>query len=455
MVVEPSGSCYTAHDSRSGVPRERCLTVFARNKHQERLALALDFRNAHVPVPVWCRVLDKHFGLLGKTWWTSQIRAERASWLVPSDLRYDDDEDSVAMRSRDGRCSLRIQSKRLRLSVCFPVLYAVTRTGGGDGPTYSYFLQEQHFSTRECPPQWRGLLEAVLDQLDTKPEDRSDSMVVTDLPAAESPEEAEWIPTDPSSFWDTREEVAYPRDTPVVLEWTPTCVLRFVSESDQAEILTFHDNGLMVSESAGQEFHHVRPNARGEVIRRPASGGFARSPKVHVTLDKIAKETTSIFAYYKNVVDYGANFLRHAARVKEVLAHRAYDSSTRGAPVVSNEVKAEKFSPEIGRMVAFQDGRVWIKFIDRAFLEMDHDHEHCKIYLPGGDVRVVRAHNPLGVEDYVEIAKEFAAWVHQSPNERDLQIQMHSTIMAQIEASKCMSKMIDWQLGSRDSALLL
>lgn len=123
--------------------------------------------------------------------------------------------------------------------------------------------------------------------------------------------------------------------------------------------------------------------------------------------------------------------------------------------MVSNEVKAEKFSPEIGRMVAFQDGRVWIKFIDRAFLEMDHDHEHCKIYLPGGDVRVVRAHNPLGVEDYVEIAKEFAAWVHQSPNERDLQIQMHSTIMAQIEASKCMSKMIDWQLGSRDPALLL
>ncbi len=320
---------------------------------------------------------------------------------------------------------------------------------------YSYYLQQQHFSSRDCPQQWKALLEGAQEQIECEPDQRRDKILVTDLPQASLGEEASWIPIEVSSFWDSHKETSYPRDTTVVVEWTPNCLFRFIYDLDEAEILTFFDNSLMVSKggsSGSKEFEHVSPNALGDRIHRPANRLASKTSLV--TLDKISKKSDSIFTFYDSIVNYGSKFLEYAILVKLVIAEKEFKTNSESAPLVSNNVYAEKVHPSIGTMVAFEDKRVWIKFIDKTFLQMDHEHNFCKITLPRGDVRIVRVHKPVGVEDYVHIAREFAAWVFQTPNERDQQIQLYSSVQSQIEASKRMSKMIDWHLGT-DAALLV
>ena len=317
---------------------------------------------------------------------------------------------------------------------------------------YSYNLQHQHFSSEECPGGWRELLDAIARQSSAEA-GAEDEILVTSLPKAESGESAEWIETSGSPFWETHAEVLYPRDAAIVLEWTPHCSFRFLYDREEAEILTHFDGGVLVSRNEGREFEHVSPNAAGGRTHRPASGHF-KSRRQIVTLDKISEEATSIFSFYEKVVDYASSFLQHSTRAKRQDGHGELGRGSRANPAVSNEIFLERTDDDVGRMVAFEDRRVWIKFVDRAFLEMTHDHAFCKVFLPSGEVRAVRSHNPIGVEDYVAIAREFAAWAFQTPNERDKQIQIRSSIEAQIEASRRMAKMIDWHLGSRDPALL-
>ena len=488
IVVEPTGSSYTYYDSASkrGLPKQNCISAFARNTHHRKLAIALDFRNAHVPRTFWCRALQRHYEETGRPGWSTQILIERAAWVVPaSGLGEGNEDDSVTLKSKDGRCSASLRSGKRRFSVCYPVLYETARRwaqhgsipslyrvrvtdpnqtklgssrfpqnhkNSDDGPVYSYNLQHQHFSSEECPGEWRELLDAIARQSSAEA-GAEDEILVTSLPKAESGESAEWIETSGSSFWETHAEVLYPRDAAIVLEWTPHCSFRFLYDREEAEILTHFDGGVLVSRNEGREFEHVSPNAAGGRTHRPASGHF-KSRRQIVTLDKISEEATSIFSFYEKVVDYASSFLQHSTRAKRQDGHGELGRGSRANPAVSNEIFLERTDDDVGRMVAFEDRRVWIKFVDRAFLEMTHDHAFCKVFLPSGEVRAVRSHNPIGVEDYVAIAREFAAWAFQTPNERDKQIQIRSSIEAQIEASRRMAKMIDWHLGSRDPALL-
>ena len=319
---------------------------------------------------------------------------------------------------------------------------------------HSYYLQVQHFSSRDCPAQWRSLLEAVQDQLTCEPERRRSKVFVTDLPKASTSEKAEWIQTDQQSFWDSHKDIAYPRDTTVAVEWTPNCLFRFMPDLREAEVLIFFNESLMISQNNGKEFRHLLAGngSKGPFLYRPANLLARKKTRALVNLEKItSNKSESIFEFYNMVVEYGSKFLEHATLVNQVLVHKEYSSRSKGAPHVSNDVFFQKFHPEIGKMIAFEDRRVWIKFLDKTFLEMDHEHSYCKLTLPRGDVRIVSVHKPVGVENYVQIAHEFASWVFQTPNERDKQIQLYSTIQAQVEASKRMSKMIDWHLGTKIS----
>ena len=99
------------------------MTLFARSRHHEKLALALDFRNAHTAAPVWCEALEKGLGQKRHTW-ESQIRVERAGWHVAApSFDYDPAKACYTLHSKDGRCVFHLLSNKLRFSVCFPVLY--------------------------------------------------------------------------------------------------------------------------------------------------------------------------------------------------------------------------------------------------------------------------------------------------------------------------------------------
>ena len=281
IVVEPTGSSYTYYDSASkrGLPKQNCISAFARNTHHRKLAIALDFRNAHVPRTFWCRALQRHYEETGRPGWSTKILVERAAWVVPaSGLNEGKEEDSVTLKSKDGRCSASLRSGKRRFSVCYPVLYETARRWGcmdhtftlpravtdpnqtklgssrfpqnhknsDDGPVYSYNLQHQHFSSEECPGEWRELLDAIARQSSAEA-GAEDEILVTSLPKAESGESAEWIETSGSSFWETHAEVLYPRDAAIVLEWTPHAASVLVRESRNSD----PRDGVLVSTRKG------------------------------------------------------------------------------------------------------------------------------------------------------------------------------------------------------------
>ncbi|XP_077987531.1 uncharacterized protein C5orf34 homolog [Glandiceps talaboti] len=129
-------------------------------------------------------------------------------------------------------------------------------------------------------------------------------------------------------------------------------------------------------------------------------------------------------------------------------------------PVPASILEETKIA-ELGRFTAYTDGRVRIVFTDRTMLDMkwdfssrlrkenetnsdsdeqvrqiNNDPPHqslslpkirsdqaiptgaCRLLLPNGQYQLVSLHQPCGFAKYISIAKEWAAWVNSSPNER-------------------------------------
>ena len=460
IVLEASGACFTFYDPKAFVPCERGMSRFVRHKQAHKLALALDFRNAHSSdAPFWCKALDRAL----TRGWTSEVRVETARWTLPlppppsATEGSDDPSGDFVAPSSDGRCELRLSPNGHWFAVTYPLLCQTTTTTEGDprDTTFHYRFQRHFFSVEDCPLRWRQLLNAAQrhvaglgssDSSSTTPDDVQGILV--DLPTAHSLEGeagASWVMTPASSFWDTESDVLYPRDVPVSLEWTPYALYHFAFEENEVDALVFWNNSVLRSFESGKYFKHYRErNSSGPMdLIKPV----VRTPPDRMDDLGTMKETT-VVGFYNGMIRYAHNFLGQAVLVKKVVLHKAYTANAKAlAASVSNKVVCDVFDADIGTMVAYEDRRVWIKFIDHAFLELDQDHRMCKVTLPKGDTRIVRATKAVGVEEYAEVALQFAAWAFQSPLERDEQIELHASIQAAMDATQRMKTMIDIRLG--------
>ena len=92
------------------------------------------------------------------------------------------------------------------------------------------------------------------------------------------------------------------------------------------------------------------------------------------------------------------------------------------------QVQEEHSVEDVGTFTAFQDGSIHVSFDDRALLYMQAAGMHCDVITPEGKRVRVAVQNPLGVEQYVHQAAEFAAWASSSPVQRSQLLQTAAAV---------------------------
>lgn len=101
----------------------------------------------------------------------------------------------------------------------------------------------------------------------------------------------------------------------------------------------------------------------------------------------------------------------------------------------------------VGNFTAFQDGSVHVAFEDRALLYMQPGCAHCNVINPEGQKVSVATANPLGVEQYVVEAVEFAAWAFSSPAQRSAVLQQAASIQQELDKCQRSALLCDWAQG--------
>ena len=112
-----------------------------------------------------------------------------------------------------------------------------------------------------------------------------------------------------------------------------------------------------------------------------------------------------------------------------------------------HQVHEEHKVQDLGKFTAFQDGSVHVAFEDRALLYMEPEGVHCNVITPEGQKVHVAIANPLGVEQYVAEAVDFAAWAVCSPAQRTAVLRQASIIQKELDKCQRSALLCDWAQG--------
>lgn len=108
----------------------------------------------------------------------------------------------------------------------------------------------------------------------------------------------------------------------------------------------------------------------------------------------------------------------------------------------------EKHSVEgVGNFTAFQDGGIHVAFDDRALLYMQPQSTRCDVITPEGQRVSVAVQNPLGVQQYVCQAADFAAWAFSSPVQRGEVLQKAAEVQKELDKCQRSALLCDWAQG--------
>ena len=102
---------------------------------------------------------------------------------------------------------------------------------------------------------------------------------------------------------------------------------------------------------------------------------------------------------------------------------------------------------DCGTFTAYEDGSVHVTFCDRTLLYLKPLQQFCDVITPDGHRISVATAMPIGVEQYVEQAMEYADWAFATPAERAAVLQKAASI--QKELGKCHRAIVlcDWTQG--------
>ncbi|GIL73336.1 hypothetical protein Vretimale_4900 [Volvox reticuliferus] len=497
IVTNSAGSAFsiTTPDGRS----VRQMSEYALTRHGPLLAAVLEFRNMHVERPYFCKplacALRSGFALgyviRDATWPTpSYAIAEGLAQLQP--------DGRLALSSEDGVAQVVLHSHHRRFAVCYPLLV-------GERPQeaqYEYVWQTQVFSVASHPSRWQPAVRAALfvaaelghnvessfaalgqlARIDTinpnssrlsglKAGDQSTdgnyrdtSSTCYGFSSAVAPAErrtvlpraddcirsslTEQLRTD--GWWGEPSLSLLPPEDVLTFEWTPDATYQFLPEEGEVEVWVHADESCMVSTRGGRFLEHFKD---AESVGQMYAANCV--PDTVWSRDKTYRYPLAALAVHALKVR------SHNTTLREALAARAptayMDSSAAGAApgilgvaaddlfaVVSTAVVEESSVPGFGQFTAYEDGRVRICFDDRTILHMSASQSHSKVVLPDGRAVVVTLTNPVGVEPYVDAAREFAYWAFKTPQERAGKIDLQTRVHAELVNSQRMAQMCEY-----------
>ena len=102
---------------------------------------------------------------------------------------------------------------------------------------------------------------------------------------------------------------------------------------------------------------------------------------------------------------------------------------------------------DCGTFTAYGDGSVHVTFCDRTLLYLKPLQQYCDVITPDGHRVSVATATPVGVEQYVEQAMEYADWAFSTPAERAAVLQKAASIQKELGNCHRAVVLCDWTQG--------
>eukprot|EP00192_Tetraselmis_astigmatica_P008579 CAMPEP_0117694620 /NCGR_PEP_ID=MMETSP0804-20121206/27600_1 /TAXON_ID=1074897 /ORGANISM="Tetraselmis astigmatica, Strain CCMP880" /LENGTH=617 /DNA_ID=CAMNT_0005508431 /DNA_START=240 /DNA_END=2091 /DNA_ORIENTATION=- len=479
LLLDSTGTTFTVCK-----PDGTQLSEYAVSSHQRKVAVALEFRNTHTDQPYFCRALQ----LLGRETFQTGFPIPHATWpSLPTEaakkgLLDAKDDNTYVLCSEDDMARMVLSPYARRLAVTYPLQVTVE-----EGPRrHTFVWQTQVFWVQDCPRRWLPALQVLLAAAGAEPVPGEQpqlsgraATVRTALPqsdgaaaAAAARQGGAWAAFPPGTWWCECSTSLFPADCPLLSEWRREAMYHFDTVTGEVQAVIHHDGSVLESFQGGSYFRHCRvPASLGEMVYAATA------------VPQQVRGADGSSRYDLGTIAAHALAFREAA-VRLAAAHPAHEeprdsrkaawqSNGDGAPqkenrppggsgpqprnrqqlpapaapsALSASVKETREEPGVGRFTSYEDGRVRAVFRDRTILEMDTTRASARILFPDASHLTVNVANPIGVEEYVAAAKQFADWSFSSAEER---LEAYRTMQAaQEEMAKCtrMQEMLEWTI---------
>ena len=504
MVLDPTGECFTAHDSWSG-ETTRQLSEFAISRFAPRLRAALEFRNTHVDVPFCPPCVSKpaasdvpprSFRVGRKIslarWSKSAEDAEAGGFLTRLE------GGGAVLESIDGIARVVLSAHGLMAHVTYPVMFATREPEDGDKKC-DFLWQTQNFCARVAPERWSypiDLLTAVVNagtETEATLNPNPKTGTVTVLPASstavtdDEPKRRVWVNEGDERWWAEADLAGFPGTigrAPVV-ELSEGTVMWAVKAADtrgggvpwrtgrRMEALAgLEDGTALVTTDGGSFVFHVADERGGaatpamyksDVVPATVAGAGGYRSKVFQASGLPVPEGMDVaegkdeFGRFLPLTVVGKIPIGKVA--PRLVAFRKAAELLEREPepigdvwgVQSVEVVAASTGDGTGRYTAYADGRVRIAFFDRTLLDLSRDGSMCRMLLPDATKVEVHVDDPGKHAEHVVAALEFADWAYRTPEEREAaaahEQAMVDSIQAEIDANRRMVSIISGKPG--------
>ena len=508
MVLDPTGECFTAHDSWSG-ETTRQLSEFAISRFAPRLRAALEFRNTHVDVPFCPPCVSKpaasdvpprSFRVGRKIslarWSKSAKDAEAGGFLTRLE------GGGAVLESIDGIARVVLSAHGLMAHVTYPVMFATREPEDGDKKC-DFLWQTQNFCARVAPERWSypiDLLTAVVNddgnggtETEATLNPNPKTGTVTVLPASstavtdDEPKRRVWVNEGDERWWAEADLAGFPGTigrAPVV-ELAEGTVMWAVKAADtrgggvpwrtgrRMEALAGLEDGTALATTDGGSFvFHVADERGGaatpamyksDVVPATVAGAGGYRSKVFQASGLPVPEGVDVaegkdeFGRFLPLTVVGKIPIGKVA--PRLVAFRKAAELLEREPepigdvwgVQSVEVVAASTGDGTGRYTAYADGRVRIAFFDRTLLDLSRDGSMCRMLLPDATKVEVHVDDPGKHAEHVVAALEFADWAYRTPEEREAaaahEQAMVDSIQAEIDANRRMVSIISGKPG--------
>ena len=208
------------------------------------------------------------------------------------------------------------------------------------------------------------------------------------------------------------------------------------------------DSSVLRSFQGGRFFRHVLLSPEGALERvysadSPPKGLQAPPTGTLAKLDSVLAHARALLLHRRRLAGGGPGADSSRAQTPAGGPPKGLE----GAAVLSNEVREDCEVEDVGRFVAFSDGRVSAKFIDRTMAHLDRWHRRCRLVLPDGSAVEVRPEAPVGVEKYMAFVADFAVWAFRSPGERAAALEAQAAVEACANRAGQMARLLQWELS--------
>lgn len=356
-----------------------------------------------------------------------------------------------------GFCRAECVSSGWECEVTFPMLLSPSYQTSHRG--FWHRTVCQRFSLA-CPPaRWAS----VAAQLAPGGADRAinASERYTQLPVQSQHHQNEiWAEYANYDYWwtDCSTECTFPADAQPLWEWRKDCIIRFLEQSGEAEVIA-HAGALRIVTEQKARYGVLSVLDDSESESTFSTYVFARSAMpnrlaMKLTSQSVANKETNPSALFERAVALcnAANMFKEAPDSESVahlgkISAEEQSSSTDPITVQHQEV------PGVGSFTAYFNGSVLARYNDHTLAH--YDGHAVSLLLPDGTRGRVTLHcSACSVSAYVKTLREFRNWAFASSSDIEDVVQnvdgVQSSITTQLDRTERFIKLADHSISASE-----